>query len=273
MFKSFETHQPVKLYVEIGRGNVTLEATGTTESTVEVTGEHSDEVLVEQNGDQISVLAPKIRTGFFGGEPNLSVTVKVPTSSEVYAKTGSADIRASGLWGTTQLKSGSGDVEVESVDAPAVVETGSGDISVDRVLEEARIKSGSGDVRVREAGSSTVVHTGSGDVEIGQAAGPTVVKTGSGDLRIATADGDVSMSTGSGDAIVERLNRGKFSLKGASGDVAVGIPSGIPVWTDISSVAGRVRSDLVGAGAPAEGQDYIELRAKTVSGDITLKQL
>jgi DUF4097 and DUF4098 domain-containing protein YvlB len=273
MNKAFETHQPVKLYVEIGRGRVTVDATATTESTVEVTGEHSDEVVVEQNGDQISVLAPKIRTGFFGGEANLIVTVTVPTNTELYVKTGSADIIATGTWSTTQLKSGSGDVEVESVDAPAVVETGSGDISVGRILEEARIKSGSGDVRVRQAGSSTVVATGSGDVEIVQAAGPTVVKTGSGDLRVATADGDVSMSTGSGDAVIERLNRGKFSLKGASGDVAVGIPSGIPIWTDISSVTGRVRSDLVGAGAPADGQDHIELRAKTVSGDITLKQL
>jgi hypothetical protein len=34
-----------------------------------------------------------------------------------------------------------------------------------------------------------------------------------------------------------------------------------------------VRSDLEGAGEPEEGQDYIELRAKTVSGDIQLEQL
>ena len=180
MFKAFETHKPVRLYVEIGRGSVTADATNTSESTVEVTGEHSDQVIVEQNGDQISVLAPKIRTGFFGGEANLIVSVTVPTNSELHVKTGSADIRASGTWGTTQLKSGSGQVEVESIDAPAVIETGSGDISVGRILEEARIKSGSGDIRVKQAGSSTVVAAGSGDVEIGQAAGPTVVKTGSG---------------------------------------------------------------------------------------------
>ena len=273
MFKAFETHKRTRLYVEIGRGSVTADATDTSESTVEVTGEHSDQVIVEQNGDQISVLAPKLRTGFFGGEANLIVTVTVPTNSELSVKTGSADIHASGTWSTTQIKSGSGQVRVDSIDAPAVVETGSGDISVGRILEEARIKSGSGDVHVQQAGSSTAVSVGSGDVAIGQAAGPTVVKTGSGDLRIATADGDVSMSTGSGDAVVERLNRGKFSLKGASGDVAVGIPAGIPIWTDISSVSGRVRSDLDGAGSPEDGQDYIELRAKTVSGDITLKQL
>lgn len=41
--------------------------------------------------------------------------------------------------------------------------------------------------------------------------------------------------------------------------------------TDI--VSGRVHSDLDGAGEPAEGQDYVELRAKTVSGDVVLLQL
>lgn len=273
MNKAFKTHLPVKLHVEIGRGRVAVAATDTTESSVEVTGEHSDDVIIEHSGDQLSVLAPRIRTGFFGGEPNLFVSVTVPTGSELHVKTGTADVHAAGTWGATHIKSGSGEVEVESVDAPAVLETGSGDITAGAVLGEARIKSGSGAVHVGQAGSSVVVSTGSGDVEIVRAAGPTVVKTGSGDLRVATADGDLSMSTGSGDAFVGRLNRGRFAAKVASGDVAVGVPAGIPVWTDISSVTGRVRSDLVGAGAPAADQDHIELRAKTVTGDITLKQL
>ena len=61
--------------------------------------------------------------------------------------------------------------------------------------------------------------------------------------------------------------------KGASGDVRVGIPSGLPVWTDLSTVSGSIRSSLEGAGQPAEGQDHVELRAKTVSGDIVLTQI
>ena len=118
-----------------------------------------------------------------------------------------------------------------------------------------------------------MVTAGSGDVEFGTTAGPTVVKTGSGDLRVAIADGDLAMSTGSGDATVNRLNRGRFSLKGASGDLRIGIPRGVPVWTDISPSAARVRSDLASAGEPADGQDFVELVARTVSGDLDLKQL
>jgi hypothetical protein len=38
-------------------------------------------------------------------------------------------------------------------------------------------------------------------------------------------------------------------------------------------MTGSVRSDLEGAGEPAEGQDFIEVRAKTISGDVFLEQL
>jgi hypothetical protein len=38
-------------------------------------------------------------------------------------------------------------------------------------------------------------------------------------------------------------------------------------------VTGDIRSDLVGAGEPADGADHIEVRAKTATGDIVLRQL
>ena len=100
-----------------------------------------------------------------------------------------------------------------------------------------------------------------------------IVKTGSGDLRVGESHDDVSLSTGSGDFVVDHVHRGRLSAKGASGDVRVGIPAGLPVWTDLSTVSGRIRSALDGAGQPDEGQDHVEVRAKTVSGDIVLTQI
>ena len=273
MNHSFETHGPVELRVEVTRGQVTVVSADTTATEIVVGGERADEVEVRQDGNQISIIAPRVRIGFFGSDPSYDVHVTLPHDSELSVKTGSANVTAQGRFGTSDLRSGSGQVEVEHLIAQAIVETGSGDINLHRVDGELRIKAGSGDISVGIAGASAVVVAGSGDVEFGTAAGPTVVKTGSGDLRVATVDGDLSMSTGSGDATVSRLNRGKFALKGASGDLRIGIPRGVPVWTDISAVSGSVRSDLVGAGEPADGQEYIELIARTVSGDITLKQL
>ncbi len=37
-------------------------------------------------------------------------------------------------------------------------------------------------------------------------------------------------------------------------------------------MSGAVRSSIAGTGEPSEGQDYVELRAKTVSGDIYLEE-
>ena len=50
----------------------------------------------------------------------------------------------------------------------------------------------------------------------------------------------------------------------------IGIPAGTPVWADINTVTGSVRSNIESVGAPQEGQDHIELQARTVSGDIVL---
>ena len=269
----FETHEPVDLYVEIGKGSLDITATETTESRVEIHGRDADQVEVEQYGRRISVVAPRQRAGFLGGDSKLDVAITVPLGSDLVVRTGSADITVSGTVGTSQLKTGSGDVRTGDLAGPALVETGSGDVDIEVANAELRVKSGSGRVRVRHAESAVAASTGSGDVEIGTANGPAAVKTGSGDLKVVDANTDVSLVTGSGDLLVGTAHRGRFTMKGASGDVHIGIPAGLPVWTDISTLSGSIRSDLASAGEPAEGADHVELRAKTVSGDIVLTQV
>jgi DUF4097 and DUF4098 domain-containing protein YvlB len=270
----FETHEPVDLYVELGKGEVNVSATDTTATTVEVAGRESERVEVFQDGRQISVLGPKgNRGGFFGSEPSYTVTITLPTHSNTVLKTGSADVTLDGTFGHGQVKSGSGDCRLDTFDGPLVVETGSGDVVLSRAGAELRVKSGSGDVDVAQADGILSVSTGSGDVEIGTTHGQAVVKTGSGDLEIGHASDGVSMSTGSGDMKIGTATKGKFSAKGASGDVLIGVPAGIPVWTDLTTISGSIHSDLRGAGQPEPGADYIELRAKTVSGDIQLHEV
>jgi len=256
----FETHRPVDLYVELGRGSLTVRA--------------AEDVPVEQDGDEISVIAPKQRAGLLGGDrERLDVVVSLPQGSRVAAKTGSADVTLEGEVGTAHLKSGSGDVRVDVVAGPAEITTGSGDIGVREARAELRVKSGSGDLSVTRAAAALSASTGSGDVSIGTAEGPAVVKTGSGDLDVAEARDDLSFMSGSGDLNLRRTHRGRVTVKGASSDVQLGIPAGVPVWTDISTVSGKIHSTLNGAGQPAEGADHVEVRAKTVSGDIVLTEV
>ena len=227
--------------------------------------------VVEQRGDTITVIEPG--RGRIFGDNALRVDVTVPDDSNPAVRTGSADIQIEGRAGHAQLRSGSGDCTVDAVEGHLLVETGSGDIRVDDVRGDLKVKSGSGDVEVGEAGGTASVSTGSGDVSVENAYGSTVVKTGCGDLSIGAAHADTSFSTGSGDVSIDLVERGRLTVKGASGDVSIGVRAGVPVWTDMTTVSGTIRSDLQGAGQPQEGQDHVELRAKTVSGDIALSQV
>ena len=269
----FESHDPAQLYVELGRGSLHVTASDTTESHVEITGRDAAQVEVRQEGRQISVVAPRQRGGFFGSDSTLAVTVTVPLESQLALKTGSADITVDGTVGEVEIKSGSGDVRLADLTGPGLVETGSGDVTIDVANAELRVKSGSGEVVVRHTEGPVAISTGSGDVRLGTARGPAAVKTGSGDLRVTEAHTDISLTTGSGDLVVGTAHRGRLTAKGASGHVRIGIPAGVPVWTDISTISGTIRSGLTGAGEPADGADHIELRAKTVSGDIVLGQV
>ena len=273
MRKSFATPGPTSLYVELGSGELDVHAQTVDETTVTVTGRDADDVTVEQRDNQIVVLAPSRRTGFFSTSSELTINVVLPEDSEVATKLGSADMRGSGRFGTTGVRSGSGDVSLEELAGEALVETGSGDIEIDSVAGDLRVKSGSGDVSVGRAGGEVSISTGSGDIELGTTVGAIQVKSGSGDMRVKEPLDDVALSTASGDLYVDRMQRGSISAKNVSGDIRVGIPEHVPVWTDISCITGQVSSNLQGAGRPEEGQDFIELRAKTVSGDIHLEQV
>jgi len=274
MQKTFATPKPVSLFVELRSGDLVVHTADTTETVVELSGKDTDDVVVDRRGDEILVIAKQGRAGFFGSSAQqLSVHVTVPHDSRLSTKLGSADVRVEGRLGESLVKSGSGDVRIDELSAEAVIETGSGDVQVDVVAGALQVKSGSGDVTVDRLGGPTQVSTGSGDVLVLSAQESVTVKSGSGDLRIREAMDDVSMSSASGNLLVDRMHRGQLSAKNVSGDITVGVAAGVPVWTDVSCVSGTVRSTLLGAGQPAEGQDFVELRAKTVSGDVFLEQL
>jgi DUF4097 and DUF4098 domain-containing protein YvlB len=267
--RRFDTPEPVALHVEIPSGQIDVTATATAETTVEVNGRRAEEVDVHLDSRHLRVIAPK-RSGLLGRDDSLFVTVALPAGSDLAVRTGSADLGVVGEMARVAVKSGSGDVRLDVLTGSSTVETGSGDVEVEEVRADARIKCGSGDVQVRTTTGELAVSTGSGDVVVGDVAGEVVVKTGSGDVRIVDSRSDVALTTGSGDLQVETARRGRYAAKGASGSVHVGVPTGTPVWTDITTVSGRIHNALEGVGEPAEGADHVELRATTVSGDVVL---
>lgn len=271
MHKQFPTPGPTSLYVEIGSGNLTVHSDDVVDTTVDVNGRDADATVVEVRGDRVVVVAPQRRTGFLNGSHDLEVHVTLPHDSRLTTKLGSADVTVSGRIGEAEVRTGSGDVQIEQLSADALVETGSGDIEVGEVRGDLLVKSGSGDVHVGRLDGAGSVSTGSGDVHVDSAARPLQAKSGSGDMVVDEAQQDLALHTASGDVVVGRMHRGELRANNVSGDICVGILAGVPVWTDVTTLTGCIESSLAGAGRPEEGQDYIEIRAHTVSGDIRLE--
>ncbi len=273
MQHTFPAPYAQEIYVEIGSGDVQVVATDTDQVVVQVEGRDADEVQVEQDGARVRVVT-RLRTGFLSGFQGTRVHVTTPRGSSLSTKLGSAAVTVEGVLETVQIQTGSGEVTLDEVTDDALVKTGSGGVAVRAIGAEAHIKTGSGDIGVGHLGGPSRLTTGSGDIEVGRSDGPISFKTGSGDIVVRDAQGrQAQLSAGSGQLHVARMTSGVAQLKNASGDIKVGVPAGTPVWTDVSSVSGHVRSSLTPTGAPQEGQDHVEVTARTVSGDVYLESI
>ena len=78
-------------------------------------------------------------------------------------------------------------------------------------------------------------------------------------MAVKTISGDVELdATGAG-----------VVVSSVSGDVAVAAVPGLVLWIDAQSVSGTMSSELdLGDDLSEPGQDAVELRVRTVSGDV-----
>ncbi len=154
--------------------------------------------------------------------------------------------------------------------ATSGVSTGSGDVKVEHAAGAVRASTGSGSIDIGEAADQLGLSTGSGDVKVGDAGGPTTVKVGSGDITIERIRDHSVATSGSGDVTVEIADGPSVQAETARGDVEIGVPDGVPTYLDLKTVTGRIRCELEPGDKPAEGERALMLRARTVSGDITV---
>jgi DUF4097 and DUF4098 domain-containing protein YvlB len=275
--ETFQTPGPVRLDVRLGSGEVRLETSDTAETTVTLEPLRDNdasvaavqEARVEQRGDEILVDVRDRRRGFRGAD--VLVEIHCPEESSVRAKTGSADIEGRGRFGSVEVESGSGDVQFSDVSGDAEINAASGDVQIARIGGQARINTASGDVQLASVGGEARVNSASGDVQIRETGNRLEVNTASGDVLVGKALSSVNANSASGDQTIGSVSQGKVDLKSASGDLKIGIREGSTLWVDARSRSGEVRSELPVSDLPPEGDaPHVELRANTMSGDITV---
>jgi DUF4097 and DUF4098 domain-containing protein YvlB len=281
--ETFDTPGEVRLNIRLGAGEIRLETGDVKQTTVELEPLRDNEasaaavenarVELRKRGEGHEVVID-VRDrakgfGFFRGAEVL-VEVRSPDGTEVEAKSGSADVEGRGQFGDVEVETGSGDVQFGDV-GNANINAASGDIQVGAIGGDASINSASGDIQLASIGHNGKVNSASGDVQIREARGSLSVNSASGDILIREAGSSLSVNTASGDQMIGAVAQGSVGLKSASGDLKVGIREGSTLWVDARSRSGEVSSELPVSDLPPEGDaPHVELRANTMSGDITL---
>ena len=190
--------------------------------------------------------------------------------SEVFETPGEVRVDVRLGAGEIRFETGSGDVQFRDV-GNADISGASGDIQISTIGGDARINSASGDIQLGSIAADGKVNSASGDVQIREAGGPLAVNSASGDVLVREAGSSVSVNTASGDQTIGAVTEGSVGLKSASGDLKIGIREGSTLWVDARSRSGDVTSELPVSDLPPEGDaPHVELRANTMSGDITV---
>jgi hypothetical protein len=267
MHKAFDVEGPAEIDLRLASGDIEVDPTldGRIELELIAHDEESqrfvDEARVELHDHhgrpQLVVDVPHKRSGFsfslVFGRTGITCRVRCPRGSLLSVRSKSADVRVGGTIGGLNIATASGDVQA------FVVEDG------------VNVKSASGDVRVREIGGGVNVQTASGDIELDIVRGATTVESASGDVTIGEAYDNVSANTVSGDQDHGAVMRGRIGVTSVSGDVRIGVRRGSKVYLDCNSVSGETSSELeLTTEAPAGDGPLVEIRAKTVSGDIKI---
>ena len=266
MQRQFEVNAPVELDVRLPVGEIEVDATASNRVEVELIGhDEESQAMIEnarvelQNHGSPKVLVdvPQKRGGFsFGllfGRQGITCRVRCPERSMLIVRSKSADLAVHGLLGGANVATASGDVELE------------------RVEGGLKIKSASGDVSARTVTGGVNVQTASGDIEIDFAGGPVNVQTASGDVTVGEAYDNMNVSTVSGDQHHGAVMQGQVGAHSVSGDIEIGVRRGSKAWLDCNTVSGDTSSELEPTSdLPGGDGPLVEVRAKTVSGDIRI---
>jgi hypothetical protein len=265
MQKTFEVQGPVDLDVRLASGDSKVEPTAEGRVEIELIAHDEesqrlvDNARIELNphGHRPTVLVDVPQKKGFSisifGRSGIECRIRCPHDSALSVRTKSADISTRGTIGGLN------------------VQTASGDLDVDRVSGGVNVKSASSDFSAREVGGGVNIQTASGDIDLSIARGPVNVTSVSGDISIGEAYDNVNANSVSGDQDHRAVMQGIVAAHSVSGDVTIAVRRGSKAFLDCTTVSGDTTSELeLTSDAPAGDGPLVEIRAKTVSGDIRI---
>jgi hypothetical protein len=278
--QNFPTPTPPQLRVDIPRGRIRILASETGETSVRLTAIHGDaaaqamiaDAEVAQNGDEIVVRIRKAGFSLFGLGGAVEAEIHAPLDSGAVLTTGSGRIETSGRLGQIDATTGSGPIRLDAL-REARARTGSGDIDIASATGSVDVKAHSGRIVVGPVGGHARISTASGHAELECATGDARLRTASGNIEVGRSGDSLDAVAASGNVRVWRTDHGRVRAKCVSGQVSVGVAKGAAALLDISTVSGRVHSELEAGGPPGADERQVELVLSTVSGNVNLTRV
>jgi DUF4097 and DUF4098 domain-containing protein YvlB len=254
MTERTETHQidpGAHILVSLHAGDVRFKQGDAGQVVVSMEGSPDalDTIDVDATTEAIAVTSTVRKRRWFGiGSVDMVVTV--PPACDVSVRLGSGDLFISSPVNDLEVSTGSGDVRVEDVAGTADLKVGSGDMRVGSIGGTAKLSSASGDVRVDDA-TEVTVSTAAGDLFLGEVSEIATIKSATGDIRI------------------RRFAGSDLEIRTMSGDVTIGLISGVVVNAAIKTMSGDFRNRI----KPSSGEKTatMNLTVTSFSGDVTLR--
>ena len=246
----FEVGELARVEIDVPTGSVQARSGAAGMVEVVVDAGSAEQFEISRLGDAVTVRAP---SGWFarGGKANVSVVV--PPRTDMAINVSTAEVNLRGELGAVRARSASADIAVD---------------------EATRVEahSASGDVRVHAAGE-VQVSSASGDIRIGHVLGGLTASSASGDVSADRVGGRVDVGTTSGDIRLRRCDGDDIGVKTVSGDISLGLPPGIRVVPDISTLSGSTTLPKGPVSSAEVPRRTVRLRARAVSGDVRVERV
>jgi hypothetical protein len=274
---SFETPMRARLRIEIPNGQIVVTASETGVTEVDLFAPNGDsgavawvnDAEIMQIGDEIVVRGPKVSLSLFRSWGPINARINAPIGSDATLSIGAGGIETHGKLGRLCANTGAGSVRLDDCDE-ARAHTGAGNVEIGAVSGSVDTKTGAGTVIVGKIGADAHIITGAGNARVGDITGNAKFTTAHGNVEVARAGDNLEVFTASGNVEVGRADHGRVRAKTVSGRVSVGVPSGVSALLDISTLSGRVHSDLAASSTPNDGEAHVELILSTVSGNVNV---
>ena len=199
------------------------------------------------------------------------ITVELPAGS-LLLRAG-----APGAVGVSIDSSGADAFEVSQLGDSIEIRSGRRGRSARMVIDapvgsDAEVKGASLDVSARGPLGTLRLRLASGDVVVRSVGGRLQAALASGDVSAERVDGDADVQTASGDVRLRQCNGSAIAVRTVSGDIRIGLPAGIRVEPELSTLSGRVSLPQSGPAAPDPGRRTVKLRLRSISGDLTIER-